>query len=75
MVELKIQKIGDGFGLMLPNEVLAHLNLGDGESVVLVEAPERRYMMTTSDSTYARIMGKAAELMDRYDQTLRDLAK
>jgi hypothetical protein len=32
-------------------------------------------MMTTSDSTHARIMGKAAELMDRYDQTLRDLAK
>jgi antitoxin component of MazEF toxin-antitoxin module len=75
MVELKIQKIGDGFGLMLPNEVLAHLNLSDGESVVLVEAPERRYMMTTSDSTHALIMGKAAELMDRYDQTLRDLAK
>ncbi len=75
MVELKVQKIGDSLGLILPSEVLSHLNCREGESVMLVEGPAGRMTITHAESNHEKIMAKAADLMRRYDGTLRDLAK
>jgi putative addiction module antidote len=75
MVELKIQKIGDSLGVVLPNEVLRQLNRGEGETVVLVEGPAGQFSIAPSDSNFAKTMAAASDLMRRYDGTLRDLAK
>lgn len=75
MVELKVRKIGDSLGLILPDEVLSHLNCGEGGSVMLVEGPAGRITITHSESNHDKIMAKATDLMRRYDGTLRDLAK
>lgn len=73
MVELKIQKIGDSLGVILPDEVLNRLNLGEGETVLL--GPAGRVSLTEAESNHEKVMAIAVDLMRRYDGTLRDLAK
>ena len=75
MFELKVQKIGDSLGLILPNEVLKHLNCGEGETVVLVEDPAGNYRLTHPESNFERTMAAAKDIMNRYDGALRELAK
>ena len=35
MVELKVRKIGNSFGVVLPKEVIAHLNTEEGAALYL----------------------------------------
>ena len=75
MVELKVQKIGDSLGVILPDEVVHHLNSAEGKSLFLVEGTGREYRLASVESDFEKIMAAAADLMRRYDGTLRDLAK
>ena len=45
MVELKVRKIGNSLGVVLPKEVITRLNTGDGEPLYLVEAPDGGYRL------------------------------
>jgi antitoxin component of MazEF toxin-antitoxin module len=75
MHKLRIQKIGESLGIILPNEILAHLNCGEGEMIVAVQGPSGKISMSHEDSSHVKIMAKAADLMTRYEGTLQDLAK
>lgn len=75
MVEIKIQKIGDSFGLILPDEVLNRLNCVEGETVVLTEELSGKYSLSRPQSHHEKIMAVAEDIMRRYEGTLRDLAK
>jgi len=75
MVELKVQKIGDSLGVVLPDEVLSRLNYGEGKSIALVEGPRGGYNLTVSESNHEKIMAAAKDIMERYDDALRELAK
>jgi antitoxin component of MazEF toxin-antitoxin module len=75
MVELKIQKIGDALGLILPDEVLNRLKCVEGETLVLTEGPTGQYSLSQPPSDHEKIMAKAYDLMRRYEGTLSDLAK
>lgn len=52
MVELKIQKLGDSLGVILPDEVLNHLNRREGETVVVVEGPAGKYSLSQPQTDY-----------------------
>jgi putative addiction module antidote len=75
MIELKLRKIGNSLGVVLPKEAVARLNVGDGERLYLSEAPEGGYRLTPYDPAFALKMTKAEEIARRYRNTLRTLAK
>jgi putative addiction module antidote len=75
MPHLKVQKFGDSLGLILPSEVLTRLNCREGETIVLEEDRAGTYNLKHSDPDFDKIMTAADEIMDRYDDALRELAK
>jgi putative addiction module antidote len=75
MVELKIRKFGNSLGVVLPKEVIQRLQTSDGERVFLIEAGEGDYRLTPYDPGFERKMEKAEEIMSRYRNALRALAK
>jgi putative addiction module antidote len=75
MIELKLRKIGNSLGVILPKEAVARLNVGDGERLYLSEAPEGGYRLTPYDPAFAFKMTEAEEIARRYRNTLRALAK
>jgi putative addiction module antidote len=75
MVQLKIRRFGNSLGVVLPKEVIQRLQTGDGERVFLIEAEDGDYRLTPYDPTFEKKMAKAEEIMGRYRNTLRALAK
>jgi putative addiction module antidote len=75
MVEVKIRKFGNSLGIILPKEVLNRLNSGGGEKLFLIEAPDGEYRLTSYDPAFEKKMTKADDIMSRYRNTLRELAK
>jgi putative addiction module antidote len=76
VLELKLRKVGNSVGLVLPKEALAVLNAGEGDSVTVSSADDGTLRLSTvKDAEFARQMTIARDLMKRYRNTLRELAK
>jgi putative addiction module antidote len=75
MVTLKIRKVGNSLGLVLPKEVVSRLRTAEGEDVFLLEGPNNTYRLTPFDPAFEEKMEKAEEIMSRYRNTLQSLAK
>ena len=75
MVELKLRKIGNSLGVVLPKEVLAHLDTQEGEALYLTEAPDGGFRLQPHDPDFRRKMEAAESLMRRYRDTLHTLAQ
>lgn len=75
MVALKIRKVGNSLGVVLPKEVISRLRTGEGEEVFLLEGPNNTYRITPFDPAFEKKMAKAEEIMARYRNTLHVLAK
>jgi putative addiction module antidote len=75
MVTLKVRKVGNSLGLVLPKEVIGRLRTAEGEEVFLVEGPNNTYRLTPFDPDFEKKMSKAEQIMTRYRNTLRVLSK
>lgn len=75
MIELKVRKLGNSLGVVLPKEVVARLNTGDGQPLYLTETPEGGYRLTPFDPSFEQKMAKAEDIIRRYPNTLRALAR
>jgi putative addiction module antidote len=75
MLELKIRKFGNSLGVILPKEVIERLRTGEGEHVLLVEAPGDVYQLTKPGEELQQQLKIAREGMTRYRKALRVLAK
>jgi putative addiction module antidote len=75
MVTLKVRKVGNSLGLVLPKEALAHLRVNEGEDLFLLEGPNHTYRLTALDPAFQKKMEKAEGIMARYRNTLHVLAK
>jgi putative addiction module antidote len=75
MIEVKVRKFGNSLGVILPREVLSRLKSGDGEKLFLVEEAGGDYRLTAYDPAFAKKVEKAEDIMNRYRNTLRELAK
>jgi len=75
MVALKIRKVGNSLGLVLPKEVISRLRTGEGDDVFLLEGPNNTYRLTPFDPSFQKKMEKAEEIMGRYRNTLHKLAE
>ena len=75
MVTLKVRRVGNSLGLVLPKEVIGRLRTAEGEDVFLVEGPNNTYRLTPFDPDFEKKMSKAEEIMTRYRNTLHVLSK
>lgn len=71
---LKITKVGNSAGLILPKEVLAHLNAAIGENLTVVFTP-RGIELSAADADFDQQMAAARDVMARRKRALRELAK
>jgi putative addiction module antidote len=71
---LKITKIGNSAGVVLPKDVLARLRVGPGDTLHLTEAPDG-VRLTAHDPDFATQMEAAERIMRRDRNVLRALAK
>jgi len=75
VLQLKLRKVGNSVGIILPKEALAHLKLEEGDSVSLTEGPDGSLRLSPSKAEVTRQMDKVQDVMKRYRHTLRELAK
>ena len=75
MVELKVRKVGNSLGVVLPKDVINRLQTRDGDKIFLIESAEGDYRLTSYDPMFEKKMKKAGEIMHRYRDALRALAK
>jgi putative addiction module antidote len=74
-LELKLRKVGNSVGIILPKEALAHLNVGEGDTVSVTEAPDGSLRLSPTKAEVTRQMEVVQDVMKRYRHTLRELAK
>ena len=74
MLKVKVTTIGNSVGVVLPKEALARMRAKKGDVLYLVENPQG-YTLTPYDQDFAEQMDAADEVMRRYRNTLRELAK
>lgn len=75
VLELKLRKIGNSVGLVLPKTVLNRLNVHEGDAVCITEAADGSVRMAPANAEFARQMEAAGDVVRRYRNTLRELAK
>ncbi len=75
MIELKVRKIGNSLGVVLPKEAVARLNTVEGASVHLTEVAGGGYTLESIDPEFSAKMSRAEEIIGRYRSTLHVLAQ
>jgi putative addiction module antidote len=74
-IESKIRKIWNSYGLILSEEVLQELNVSEGSTVYITEAPGNAVKLTPSDPSFAEKSKMVDDIIKRYPNTLSELAK
>lgn len=74
-LELKLRKIGNSVGVVLPKEALAHLNAKEGDTLSMTESTDGALRISPAQPEVSRQMAVMQDIMRRYRNTLRELAK
>lgn len=75
MQHLKVRKIGNSLGVVLPKEVLARFGVDEGDELIVSETPDGEMRITRGDVDLDRQLEAARRGMRRYRNALRELAK
>ena len=75
MQHLKVRKIGNSLGVVLPKETLAQLGVSEGDELIVSEAPDGEMRITRGDVDLDRQLEAARRGMKRYRNALSELAK
>jgi len=73
--ELKLRKIGNSVGVILPKEALNRLNVQAGDSLVMTESTDKTYRLAVNEDDFKETMNVMKDISRRYRNTLRELAK
>jgi putative addiction module antidote len=73
-MELKITRIGNSLGVILPRELLTRLKLEKGQSIFITETPDG-YTLSPYDPDFATQMATARDLMKVRRAPLHELSK
>lgn len=73
-IKLKVRKVGNSLGVVLPKEAVAHLKVAEGDTLTLTESPDG-VRIVASDPDFAAAMNTFTSLNNRYRNALRELAK
>jgi len=74
MLKVKVTRIGNSMGIILPKEALAKLKAGKGDVLYLVDSPEGM-TLTPYQQDFEQQMEAADKVMKKYRNALRALAK
>jgi putative addiction module antidote len=74
-MKIKIKKIGNSDGLILPRELMQRLDLKRGQQLHIVELAGGGFQMLPYDPDFDATLKIADEIMDEYRDTLTALAK
>lgn len=72
--KLKLIKVGNSTGVILPKEVLDRLNLSAGDQLTVTQTSDG-IMLSARGEEFDRQMAVARDVMKRYRNALRELAK
>ena len=72
--QLKVTRIGNSAGVVLPRELLAHLDVSIGETLSVSKTPHG-IELSVRDPDFDAQMATAREVMARRKAALRELAK
>jgi putative addiction module antidote len=75
VLQLKLRKIGNSTGLVLPKEALARLNAQKGDNVFLTETTDGGLRLSVANPDFAGKLKAAEGLSRRYRNALKELAK
>jgi putative addiction module antidote len=75
MIEVKVRKIGNSLGVVLPKEAINRLQAAEGQPLFLIEAPDGSFRLTPYDPGFEKKMTKAEDIIRRYRNTLHALSK
>ncbi|EGF93619.1 spoVT / AbrB like domain protein [Asticcacaulis biprosthecium C19] len=73
-MELKVTKIGNSLGIIMPKEVLTRLKLDKGDSIFITATPDG-YRLLPYDPGFAEQMNTARELMRKRRNVVNELNK
>lgn len=74
MKHVKIRKIGNSLGVILPKDVLDHLNASEGDDLTFSET-EHGVHLEVSDPETERMLSAAEKIMEKRFKVLKVLAK
>jgi putative addiction module antidote len=74
-LELKLRKVGNSLGIVLPKEALQYLRVSEGDTLALTEAADGSLRLAPASVEFLQQMQAAQDLISRYRNTLRELAK
>jgi len=74
MAALKLTRVGNSVGVVLPKDALARLHVEVGDKLYLTESPDG-YRVTPYDPDFAVQITAAKKIMKRRRAVLRELAK
>lgn len=74
-MKTKLRKIGNSYGIILPKEILHTLQIKEGDTLYLTEAPEASVRLTPERKGFDDMMDLAKKGMRNYRNALRELAK
>ena len=75
MIALKVRKVGNSLGIVLPKETLQRLNIKEGETVYLTETFDNGYRVTAYNENFSKQIAAAEEIMRDDRDILKELAK
>jgi putative addiction module antidote len=73
-MQAKLITVGTETACILPKEVLERLHAKDGDTLLMTETADG-IMLSPADDEYRKQMALADDIMRRYHNTLRELAK
>ena len=74
MGALKLTRVGNSVGIVLPKDTLARLKLAAGDTVYLTESPDG-FRLTPYDPAFGAQIAGAEKVLKRRRAALRELAK
>ncbi len=75
MIALKIRKVGNSLGIVLPKKILQRLNIVEGETLYLTESFDNGYRVTPYNESFSKQIAIAEEIMREDRDLLKELAK
>src|SRR5204863_5232137 len=66
IMQLKLRRVGNSVGLVLPREALARLNAAEGDAVYLTETTDGGFRLTANNPGFADKMKVVERLSRRY---------
>jgi putative addiction module antidote len=75
MIRLKVRKVGNSLGVVLPKNVVQALRTTEGDTLHLIATGDGGFQLTPYDPDFERKMRQVEDIATRYRDTLRALSE